>query len=83
MTQEFPKCLYLGGDVLAVYRVVMNPHDDAKARKEGYSSVGESQAKADADAEAEALALAQDLAFVLVQPKPSTQAQPKRKHKAG
>ena len=47
MIQEFPKCLYLGGDVLAVYCVAMTPQDEAKARKEGYSSIGESQAKAE------------------------------------
>ena len=46
MFQEFPKCLYLGGAADAAFCVVLDPQEEAKARKEGYASVGESQEKA-------------------------------------
>jgi len=46
MFQEFPKCLYLGGAADAAFCVVLDPQEEAGARKAGYCSVGESQAKA-------------------------------------
>ena len=46
MFQEFPKCLYLGGDALAAFCVVLDPQEEAGARLEGFASVGESQEKA-------------------------------------
>lgn len=46
MFNEFPKCLYLGGVVDAAFCVVFDPQEEAKARKEGYASAGESQEKA-------------------------------------
>ena len=55
MHQEFPKCLYLGGNVEAVYCVVLDPQEEAQARQAGYSSVGESQAKAKTPRKAKAL----------------------------
>lgn len=46
MFQEFPKCLYLGGTAEAAFCVVLDPQEEAKARKEGFASAGESQEKA-------------------------------------
>lgn len=46
MFQEFPKCLYQGGDALAAFCVVLDPQEEAGARHEGFASVGESQEKA-------------------------------------
>lgn len=46
MFQEFPKCLYRGGVVDAEFCVVLGPQEEAEARKEGFSSAGESPEKA-------------------------------------
>jgi len=46
MFYEYPKCLYLGGDVEAVYCVVLDPIEEKQARSDGYLSSGESQEKA-------------------------------------
>lgn len=46
MFQEFPKCLYQGGAVDTAFCVVLDPQEEAQARKEGFAMSGESQAKA-------------------------------------
>lgn len=46
MFHEFPKCLYLGGNVSAVFCVALDPREEVDARKAGYASAGESQEKA-------------------------------------
>jgi hypothetical protein len=46
MFQEFPKCLYLAGDVAAAFCVVLDPQEEAGARKDGFLNAGESQEKA-------------------------------------
>lgn len=45
MFQEFPKCLYRAGDVEAETRIVLDKAGEAEARKDGFSSPGESQEK--------------------------------------
>lgn len=45
MFQEFPKCLYLNGLVDAPFCLVLDPQEEAQARKEGFAMAGESQAK--------------------------------------
>lgn len=34
--EEFPKCVYLGNDILAVYLVVMNEEEAALAAEDGF-----------------------------------------------
>lgn len=34
--EEFPKCVYLGNDILAAYRVVMNEEEAALAAEDGF-----------------------------------------------
>ena len=51
MFQEFPKCLYVGGSVDAVFCVVLDADEEQSARDEGYASVGEPQEKAEVEAE--------------------------------
>lgn len=46
MFQEFPKCLYMGGAAEAAFCVVLDPQEEAQARKQGYSGIGEPQEKA-------------------------------------
>ena len=40
--QEFPKCLYLGGNIEAEYTVVLDETEEAVKREAGFSSPGES-----------------------------------------
>lgn len=40
--QEFPKCLYLGGDLEAAYVVVADAEAEALQRENGYAVIGES-----------------------------------------
>ena len=46
MFQEFPKCLYLAGAADAAFCVVLDPQEEAQARRDGFAAAGESQAKA-------------------------------------
>lgn len=46
--QEFPKCLYLGGDLEAAYVVVADAEAEAFQREQGYAVIGESVQKEDA-----------------------------------
>jgi len=39
--QEFPKCLYLGGDVEAKYVLAWNADEEKAFRADGFSSAGE------------------------------------------
>lgn len=45
--QEFPKCLYLGGDVEAEYRLAWNIDEESNIRAEGFSSAGEKEGAPD------------------------------------
>lgn len=47
MTQEFPKCLYAGGDVSADCFVVFDRKEEEAKRKEGFSGPGESLEKSE------------------------------------
>lgn len=42
---EFPKCLYLGGDVEAAYVVVFDPEQQALKKELGYLMLGEEKAE--------------------------------------
>ena len=33
---EFPKCLYLGNELYAAYKVVFNAEEEAAAKEEGF-----------------------------------------------
>lgn len=46
MFKEFPKCLYLGGDVEASHVIVLSADDEVKARAEGFLNAHESEEKA-------------------------------------
>ena len=46
MFHEYPKCVYLAGDVSAAYRVVADAAGEAQARREGFQTAGESPEKA-------------------------------------
>lgn len=46
MFHEFPKCLYLGGEVDAQTRVVFDAEAEKQARADGFVGLGESQEKA-------------------------------------
>jgi hypothetical protein len=56
--QEFPKCLYQGGDVAAEYTIVVDAGQEADARNAGFAMAGEGGA--DLMAEAEALGIKVD-----------------------
>lgn len=47
MTQEFPKCLYVGGDVSADCVVVFDRDEEEAKRLEGFSGPGESLEKSE------------------------------------
>lgn len=47
MFQEFPKCLYVGGDVTANYCIVFDRAEEGIKRKEGFSGPGESLEKSE------------------------------------
>lgn len=47
MTQEFPKCLYAGGDVSADCFVVFDCKEENDKRREGFSGPGESLEKSE------------------------------------
>lgn len=44
---EYPKCLYLNGDVESAYVVVPNADAEAVKREAGFSMVGEEKAEPD------------------------------------
>jgi len=46
MFKEYPKCVYLGGNVESAYRVVFDADAEAQARTAGYLNANESQEKA-------------------------------------
>lgn len=47
MYQEFPKCLYMGGDVSADCFVVFDRDEEEAKRNEGFSGPGESLEKSE------------------------------------
>lgn len=47
MFQEFPKCLYVGGDVTADSVVVFDRDEENAKRREGFSGPGESLEKSE------------------------------------
>lgn len=46
MFHEYPKCLYLGGQVDAETRIVFDAEAEKQARADGFVGIGESQEKA-------------------------------------
>ncbi|NSX16933.1 hypothetical protein HTY52_22840 [Cupriavidus taiwanensis] len=59
--QEFPKCLYQGGDVSAEFAIAHDPEQEAIARQAGFAMAGEGGEKtSDMVAEAEALGVKVD-----------------------
>lgn len=58
--QEFPKCLYQGGDAGAEFTIVADEDQEAAARDAGFAMIGESAEPADLLAEAEALGIKVD-----------------------
>lgn len=59
--QEFPKCLYQGGDVSAEFAIAHDAEQEAIARESGFAMAGEGVEKpGDMSAEAEALGIKVD-----------------------
>jgi hypothetical protein len=46
MFHEYPKCLYLGGEVEAKTRVVFDSDEEKQAGADGFVNLGKSQEKA-------------------------------------